>query len=223
MGSSRTTGREPNQMRLLETNVVDVNLRRPLTKPNYGDDLRDHGSNLQSNISLTRCEDPLLNPQTFSTNTDTLLTKASNQNKGKCGRGTHAGESVLQKTRYIVINNRVYKDPRSTSHLDMLSPSTDTGSTKALAGLIVMCNDRMRRSFLKYGVFGVPVAKKPILDRVGASTKLFLFEFEARALWGIYEATSEASLDIEKDIYRGSHISFAAQVIFSLYNFLAFL
>ncbi|KAI5075304.1 hypothetical protein GOP47_0009380 [Adiantum capillus-veneris] len=92
----------------------------------------------------------------------------------------------------------------------------DIGNTRALAGLIVMCNDKVRRSFFKYGVLGVPLRKKPNLDRVDASTLIFLFEFEARALWGIYQASSEVSIDIEKDAYRGSETAFPAQVKFHI-------
>lgn len=85
-------------------------------------------------------------------------------------------------------------------------------TTEALAGLIFMSNDKVRMSYFKYHVLGMPISRKHIVDRVKIGTKLFLFEFEARQLWGIYEATSEMSLDIEKDAYQASSAPLPAQV-----------
>ena len=51
-----------------------------------------------------------------------------------------------------------------------------------------MCNVRIRTNCFRYKVFGMPFSKKKLLDNVKLGTKLFLFEYEARKLWGIYEA-----------------------------------
>ncbi|MCO5548789.1 hypothetical protein L7F22_002251 [Adiantum nelumboides] len=179
-------------------------------------DLWNEDRNLYPETS-SMCDDqhPLLHK---SVNSKTLVIKANptNQLKRFGSKEYSIGNLLVQDTRYSALNNHVHKKPNSASHFDIVSPSTDIGNTRALAGLIVMCNDRVRRSFFKYGVLGVPLRKKPNLDRVDANTLIFLFEFEARALWGIYQASSEVSIDIEKDAYCGSETAFPAQVKFHI-------
>ena len=51
-----------------------------------------------------------------------------------------------------------------------------------------MCNVRIRTNCFRYKVFGMPFSKKKLLGNVKPGTKLFLFEYEARKIWGIYEA-----------------------------------
>eukprot|EP00249_Psilotum_nudum_P021022 c27939_g1_i1 orf=901-3516(-) len=92
------------------------------------------------------------------------------------------------------------------------------GSKKPLAGLIFMCNNRIRKSCFRHGVFGMPLAKKDLVDQVIPTTKLFLFEFESRKLWGIYEATTYSGIDLERDAYRVSEVPFPAQVRFRVYK-----
>eukprot|EP00250_Pteridium_aquilinum_P013053 c21102_g1_i2 orf=280-2592(+) len=119
----------------------------------------------------------------------------------------------LNNTRSI---NGFMNRPQINRRLSEMPPLAckGIGAKDALAGLVFMSNDKVRRAYFKYGVFGMPINRKPIVDRVKIGTKIFLFEFEARFLWGIFEATSEASLDIEKDAYSGSHVAFPAQVRF---------
>ncbi|MCO5582628.1 hypothetical protein L7F22_036526 [Adiantum nelumboides] len=204
------------QMDKEDYKVADVNSTRPVTRLHPKGDLwnEDRSSHPETS-SLCNDQRPLLHK---SVNSKTLVIKANptNQLKRFGSKENNIGNMLVQDTRYSALNNHVLKKPNGASHFDIVSPSTDIGNTRALAGLIVMCNDRVRRSFFKYGVLGVPLRKKPNLDRVDANTLIFLFEFEARALWGIYQASSEVSIDIEKDAYRGSETAFPAQVKFHI-------
>lgn len=87
-----------------------------------------------------------------------------------------------------------------------------------LAGLIFMCNDQQRVNCFKYKVFGMPKAKLRLLDHVKPGTKLFLFEYESRHLWGIFEAASYPGIELENDAFRGSEVDFPLQVRFSIYK-----
>lgn len=87
-----------------------------------------------------------------------------------------------------------------------------------LAGLIFMCNDRVRTKCFLYKVFGMPFKKKSLLDHVKPGTKLFLFEYEARKLWGIYEAASFPGFELENEAFNESEVDFPLQVRFSIYK-----
>jgi hypothetical protein len=87
-----------------------------------------------------------------------------------------------------------------------------------LAGLIFMCNDRVRTNCFRHKVFGMPFSKKRLLDHVKPGTKLFLFEYEARNLWGIYEAASFPGFELENEAFNGSEVDFPLQVRFSIYK-----
>lgn len=87
-----------------------------------------------------------------------------------------------------------------------------------LAGLIFMCNARVRTNCFRYKVFGMPFKKKSLLDHVKPGTKLFLFEYEARKLWGIYEAASFPGFELENEAFNGSEVDFPLQVRFSIYK-----
>lgn len=87
-----------------------------------------------------------------------------------------------------------------------------------LAGLIFMCNDQQRVNCFRYKVFGMPKAKLRLLDHVKPGTKLFLFEYESRQLWGIFEAASYPGIELENDAFRGSEVDFPLQVRFSIYK-----
>lgn len=87
-----------------------------------------------------------------------------------------------------------------------------------LAGVIFMCNDRVRTNCFRYKVFGMPFSKKRLLDNVKPGTKLFLFEYEARNLWGIYEAASFPGFELESEAFKGSEVDFPLQVRFCIYK-----
>uniref|UniRef100_A0A0D6QVG9 DCD domain-containing protein n=1 Tax=Araucaria cunninghamii TaxID=56994 RepID=A0A0D6QVG9_ARACU len=96
--------------------------------------------------------------------------------------------------------------------------SQDGGLGDQLAGLIFMCNDRQRVNCFRYQVFGMPTSKAKLLDHVKLGTKLFLFEYESRKLWGIFEASSYPDVEIDKEAFREAEIDFPLQVRFSIYK-----
>ena len=71
-----------------------------------------------------------------------------------------------------------------------------------------MCNVRIRTNCFRYKVFGMPFSKKKLLDNVKPGTNFFLFEYEARKLWGIYEAASFPGFDLESEAFKGSEVDF---------------
>lgn len=86
-------------------------------------------------------------------------------------------------------------------------------------GYIFMCNGKTKADCYRYRVFGLPSARMDILEKIKPYMKLFLFDFDAKLLYGIYVAASGGQLAIEPAAFGGK---FSAQVRFSsllFYNF----
>ncbi|CAL9244534.1 unnamed protein product [Arabidopsis halleri] len=70
-----------------------------------------------------------------------------------------------------------------------------------LPGYIFMCNGRTKTDCYRYRVFGIPRGRKDVVESIKPGMKLFLYDFEKRLLYGVYEATGGGRLDIEPEAF----------------------
>ena len=89
--------------------------------------------------------------------------------------------------------------------------SSAVSNREANRGFIFMCNTRTKPQCYRYRVFGLPLPQLEAVQQIKAGSKLFLYDFDVKLLYGVYEATSNGALHLEPTAFQGQ---FPAQVSF---------
>ncbi|XP_065872435.1 uncharacterized protein [Euphorbia lathyris] len=82
-----------------------------------------------------------------------------------------------------------------------------------LCGFIFLCNGKTKPECYMYRVFGLPEFRKDVVENIKPGMQLFLFDFEVKLLYGVYEATSVGEMNVEPTAFGGK---FPAQVSFRI-------
>ncbi|XVF87098.1 hypothetical protein PTKIN_Ptkin18bG0092700 [Pterospermum kingtungense] len=82
-------------------------------------------------------------------------------------------------------------------------------------GAIFMSNSAMRKEFLRRKVFALPYSLSKFVKQVKDGMILFLFEFERRELYGVFQACSDGAMNILPHVFSSSGKQFPAQVKFT--------
>ncbi|KAL2480293.1 DCD domain-containing protein [Abeliophyllum distichum] len=81
-------------------------------------------------------------------------------------------------------------------------------------GAIFMSNVASKKECFKHKVFALPSSQAKFVKQVKAGMVLFLFEYEKRELFGVYQACSDGAMDIVPHLCNSLGKKFPAQVHF---------